>query len=60
MKNPKDKQDLIETVVDQIRQDVHCGEYDSLEVFLRMIDVDALINYLPAEDWRQFKHLRDA
>lgn len=60
MKSPKDKKDLIETVIDQIRQDVHCGDYTALEVFLNCVPIDNIINYLPEEDWKQFKHLRNA
>jgi hypothetical protein len=59
MKQLKSKQDLIETVLNQIRQDVHCGDYTALEVFLNGVGINNLINYLPEEDWKQFKHLRD-
>ena len=60
MKSPKSKQDLIETVVLQIRQDVHCGDYEALEELLGFMPNVNLIEYLPEEDWKQFKHLRDA
>jgi hypothetical protein len=60
MKSPKSKQDLIETVVLQIRQDVHCGEYEALEELLGFMPNVNLIEYLPEEDWRQFKHLRES
>jgi hypothetical protein len=60
MKSPKSKEDLIEIVVQQIRQDVHCGEYEALEELLGFMPNVNLIEYLPEEDWRQFKHLRDA
>ena len=59
MKSPKSKQDLIETVVLQIRQDVHCGDYEALEELLGFMPNVNLIGYLPEEDWKQFKHLRD-
>jgi len=59
MKSPKTKEDLIEKVIEQIRQDVHCADYTALEVFLNGVGINNLINYLPEEDWKQFKHLRD-
>jgi hypothetical protein len=60
LKSPKSKQDLIEIVVLQIRQDVHCGDYEALEELLGFMPNVNLIEYLPEEDWKQFKHLRDA
>jgi hypothetical protein len=60
MKSPKSKGDLIETVVLQIRQDVHCGEYEALTIMLEFLPVENLIDYLPEGDWKKFKHLRDA
>jgi hypothetical protein len=60
MKSPKSKQDLIEIVVLQIRQDVHCGDYEALEELLGFMPNVNLIEYLPEENWKQFKHLRDA
>lgn len=58
-KAPKTKQDLIEKVVEQIKEDVHCGYYESLEGLLAILSIDDLIEYLPEEDWKPFKHLRD-
>jgi hypothetical protein len=60
MKSPKSKQDLIEKVVEQIKEDVHCGYYESLEGLLEILSVDNLIEYLPEEQWKPFKHLTDA
>jgi len=57
MKSPKSKQDLIEKVVEQIKEDVHCGYYESLEGLLRLIPSEDLIAYLPEEDWKPFNHL---
>ncbi len=59
MKSPKSKEDLIEKVVEQIKEDVHCGYYESLEGLLEFLSIDNLIEYLPEEDWKPFKHLRD-
>jgi enolase len=60
MKSPKSKQDLIETVYKQIELDVHCGEVEAIEELLTFLPIVNLIEYLPEEDWKQFKHLRDA
>lgn len=59
MKSPKDKKDLIETVFKQIELDVHCGEIEAIEELLGFMPIVNLIEYLPEEDWKQFKHLRD-
>ena len=60
MKSPKGKQDLIEIVIDQLRLDVRCGELEAIEELLGFLPIVNLIEYLPEEDWKQFKHLRDA
>ena len=60
MKSPKSKEDLIETVREQLELDVHCGEVEAIEELLTFCPVVNLIEYLPEEDWKQFKHLRDA
>jgi hypothetical protein len=60
MKSPKSKEDLIETVLEQIKVDIDCHEYEAIEELIRSIPIENLIAYLPAEDWKQFKHLRDA
>jgi hypothetical protein len=60
MKSPKSKQDLIETVYKQIELDIHCGAIEAIEKLLIGIPLEDLIEYLPEEDWKQFKHLRNA
>ena len=55
----KSKQDLIETVMEQLKLDVHCGEVEAIEELLSFLPNVNLIEYLPEEDWKQFKHLRD-
>lgn len=60
MKSIKSKEDLIETVYKQIELDIHCGEVEAIEELLTFLPVVNLIEYLPEEDWKQFKHLRDA
>ena len=59
MKNPKSKQDLIETVYKQIELDIHCGEVEAIEELLTFLPIVNLIEYLPEEDWKKFKHLRN-
>lgn len=60
MKGTKSKGDLIEKVLQQIVVDVHCGDSEAIEELLKFCPIENLIEYLPEEDWRQFKHLRDA
>ena len=55
----KDKKDLIETVLEQMIIDVHCNDLDAIKVFLENCDLENLINYLPENDWKKFKHLRN-
>jgi len=59
MKSPKTKQDLIETVIEQIIVDVHCGDTQAIEELLTFCPIENLTAYLPEEDWKQFKHLED-
>ena len=50
MKSPKTREDLIEIVVQQLKVDLHCNDTEAIE---------ELVRFLPEEDWKQFKHLRD-
>jgi hypothetical protein len=59
MKSPKDKQDLIEKVLEQIVVDVHCGDEEAIEELIGFLPIENLIEYLPEGEWKQFKHLRD-
>ncbi len=54
----KTTNDLIDTVLEQIKVDVHCADYTAIEELLKFVPVDNLINYLPEGEWKQFKHLR--
>jgi len=54
------KEDLIKKVVEQIKEDVHCGEVEAIEELLGFLLNENLIEYLPEEEWKQFKHLRNA
>jgi len=53
------KEKLIETVCEQIKLDVHCGEVEAIEELLSFLPIVNLIEYLPEEDWKKFKNLRD-
>jgi hypothetical protein len=59
MKSPKSKQDLIEMALKQIELDVHCGDVEAIEELLGFLPNVNLIEYLPEDEWKQFKHLRD-
>jgi hypothetical protein len=59
MKSLKSKEDLIEKVVQQIQLDLDCGFKETIEALLGSLSADTLINFLPEEDWKPFKHLRD-
>jgi hypothetical protein len=59
MKSLKTKDDLIEKVLEQIIIDVHCGDIEAIEELFKFCPIENLIEYLPEEDWRKFKHLRD-
>lgn len=57
MKKLKTKEDLIETVLEQIVLDVHCGDSEAIEELLHFAPIENLIGYLPEEDWGKFNHL---
>ena len=51
------KDDLKQEVLDQIKLDIHCGEYESLETLLEFCSMESLIAYLPENVWKKYKHL---
>lgn len=55
----KTKQDLIESVVEQIKEDVHFHEYEALEELLSFIPIKNLIVFLSEDENKQFKHLEN-
>ena len=57
MKSPKTYEDLIQTVLEQIQLDVHCGDVGAIEELLEFCPIQNLIAYLPEESWKQFKYL---
>jgi len=59
MRNPRDKDYLIKTVMKQIEMDVHCNDVEAIEELLKFLPNVNLIEYLPEEDQSPFKHLRD-
>lgn len=46
---PKTKEELVDMVIDQIKNDINCGDVDSLSELLRFVDDKTLIAYLPEE-----------
>lgn len=59
MKPPKTKEDLIDAVLQQIKVDVHCDDCTPIEELLKFCSIESLLSYLPEEDWKPFKHLKD-
>jgi radical SAM superfamily enzyme with C-terminal helix-hairpin-helix motif len=55
----KDKEDLIDTVYDQIMHDIKIGYGEAIEELITFLPVVNLIEYLPEERWEEFKHLRE-
>lgn len=55
----KNKQDLIETATEQIKTDVHCGDYQTIEELIMSCPIENLIAYLPEEDQKKFKELKE-
>ena len=59
MKKLKTKQDLIDAVLEQIKVDVHCDDCTPIEELLKFCSTDILLSYLPEDELKQFKHLKD-
>lgn len=55
----KDKEDLIDTVYDQIMDDIKIGYGEAIEELITFLPVVNLIEYLPEKRWEEFKHLRE-
>jgi hypothetical protein len=55
----KDKEDLIDTVYDQIMHDIKIGYGEAIEEIITFLPVVNLIEYLPEERWEEFEHLRE-
>lgn len=54
----KTKQDLIEKVVDQIKEDLTENYVESIEGLLEFLPPENLIEFLPEEEWSNFEHLK--
>jgi hypothetical protein len=53
------KQELIERVVEEIKQDLNFNDVESLEELLRFCPTKNLIAYLPEEEWGKFEDNED-
>ena len=49
------KQELIERVVEQIKQDLISNDVEAMEELLRFCPTKNLIAYLPEEEWGKFE-----
>jgi hypothetical protein len=59
MKALATKEKLIDKVIQTIIMDVHYGDLTAVEELLKTTPIEDLINYLPEEDQKKFKHLKD-
>lgn len=55
----KNKYDLIETTMEQIKIDIHCGDYEAIEELITFCPIENLIAYLPETDQKKFKELKE-
>ncbi len=51
----REKQELVDAVIEQLKKDIEQGDYTVLEELLYQIPNDKLIFGLPEEDWVKFK-----
>lgn len=50
----RDKQPLVDAVIEQLKDDISKGDYTVLDELLKFIPIQLLINSLPEEDWQNF------
>lgn len=46
---------LIDIVIEKIKEDINDGDVSAIFELLRFCPVDNLIQYLPEEEWKEFK-----
>jgi len=51
------KQELIERVVEQVKQDIANGEIEAVEELLNFCPTKFLVGYLPEEEWGAYFEL---
>jgi len=51
------KQELIERVVEQIKQDIENGDVEAVEELLKFCPTKFLVGYLPEEEWEKYFEL---
>jgi hypothetical protein len=59
MPNQKNKEELIQKVIEQISEDIHFHDHKALEELLNFTPIKYLIGYLPEEDWSSFKKIKE-
>lgn len=59
MKTPKTRECLINEVLKQIAVDVDCKDFTAIYTLLNEISTKNLINFLPENEHKHFKHLED-
>jgi hypothetical protein len=59
MENKKTIEDLYDTVLKQIEEDVHCGDLTAIDVLIKKCPTEDLVHYLPDGEWKKFKHLNN-
>jgi len=55
---PLDKQPLVDAVIVDLKKGFDEGDYTVLDELLMKLDTESLVQALPEEDWKTFKHLR--
>lgn len=52
------KDDLINRVIELIKEDISYGDTSAIDELLRHCPTDTLVAYLPEEEWNRFDTLR--
>jgi hypothetical protein len=55
----KNLEDLYNEVVQQIIEDVHCGDIDAIFELIKCNSIEGLISFLPEGQHKKFKNLKD-
>ena len=55
----KEKQELVDAVIEQLKKDFDMGDYTVLDELLGYIPKKVLLQSLPEEMWSKFEHNED-